>query len=78
MDRARIFIASALFIALTLVKLLLPAQMDALRAEAARLAGAGAGYEARIGAIGRSLGDRELAERLAAVFREFVDTETGE
>lgn len=73
MDRIRIFIASALFIALTLVKLLMPAQMSALRDRAARIADEDALCRERISVIGRSLGDRELAVRLAEVFREFAE-----
>ncbi len=78
MDRIRVYIASALFIVLTAVKLFFPAQMDVLRREAGRLAGTDRDCRAAVTALGRSLSDRELGEKLIAVFREYVREETQE
>ena len=78
MDKIRIYIASALFILLTAIKLLFPAQMDTLRREALRLAASDRDYKATVTALGRGLSDRELGERLIAVFRDYTGEETGE
>ena len=78
MDRIRLYVASALFILLTAVKLLFPAQMDLLRQGAARLAGTDRDYTAAVTAIGRGLSDRELGEKLIAVWREYTAEEAGE
>lgn len=71
-------IASALFILLTAIKLLFPAQMDMLRQEAARLAGTEKDYKAAVTAIGRGLSDRSLGEKLVAVWREYAEEEAEE
>ncbi len=78
MDKIRIYIASALFILLTAIKLLFPAQMDALRRETLRFAAADRDCKAAVTALGRGLSDRELGERLIAVFRDYTGEETGE
>ena len=78
MDKVRIYIASALFILLTALKLLFPAQMDMLRRETLRLSGADRDYTATVTAIGRGLCDRELGEKLIAVWRDYASEETGE
>ena len=78
MDRIRIWIASAVFILLTAIKLLFPAQMDMLRREAGRLAGTDRDYKAAVTALGRGLSDRELGEKLIAVFREYEQEHSGE
>ena len=78
MDKIRIYIASALFILLTAIKLLFPAQMDALRRETLRFAAADRDCKAAVAALGRGLSDRELGERLIAVFRDYTGEETGE
>ncbi|MBR0039936.1 MAG: hypothetical protein IJP64_00995 [Oscillospiraceae bacterium] len=78
MDRIRLYVASALFVLLTAVKLLFPAQMDLLRQGAERLAGTDRDYSATVSAIGRGLSDRELGEKLIAVWREYTAEETGE
>jgi hypothetical protein len=77
MDKIRIYIASALFILLTAIKLLFPAQMDALRRETLRFAAADRDCKAAVTALGRGLSDRELGERLIAVFRDYTGEETG-
>ena len=76
-DRIRVYIASAIFIMLTAVKLLFPAQMDAFRREALRLAATDRDYKAAVTALGRGLSDRELGEKLIAVFREYAQEEAG-
>ena len=76
MDRVRVYIAAGLFILLTAVKLLFPAQMDTLRREAVRLAAAQGEYKAAVTALGRGLSDRELGEKLIAVWREYAQEET--
>ena len=78
MDKIRIYIASALFILLTAIKLLFPAQMDALRRETLRFAAADRDCKAAVTALGKGLSDRELGERLIAVFRDYTGEETGE
>ena len=78
MDKIRVYIASALFILLTAIKLLFPAQMDALRRETLRLAAADRDCKAAVTALGRGLSDRELGEKLIAVFRDYTGEETGE
>ena len=78
MNRIRVVIASALFILLTAIKLLFPAQMDALRREAGRLAGADRDYKAAVTALGRGLSDKDLGEKLIAVFRDYAQEQTGE
>ena len=78
MGKIRIYIASALFILLTAIKLLFPAQMDALRRETLRFAAADRDCKAAVTALGRGLSDRELGERLIAVFRDYTGEETGE
>ena len=78
MDRIRLYIAAALFVLLTAVKLLFPAQMDALRQSAARLAGTEKDYRSAVTAIGRGLSDRELGEKLIAVWQEYAREEAGE
>ena len=78
MDRIRLYIASALFILLTAIKLLFPAQMDMLRREAGRLAGTDRDYKAAVTAIGRGLSDKSLGEKLIAVWREYEQEQTGE
>ena len=78
MDKIRIYIASALFILLTAIKLLFPAQMDALRRETLRFAAADRDCKTAVTALGRGLSDRELGERLIAVFRDYTGEETGE
>ena len=76
-DRIRVYIASALFIMLTAVKLLFPAQMDAFRLEALRPSATARDYKAAVNALGRGLSDRELGEKLIAVFREYAQEEAG-
>lgn len=78
MDRIRIWIASALFVLLTAIKLLFPAQMDVLRREAGRLAGTDRDYKAAVTAIGRGLSDKKLGEKLIAAWREYEQEQTGE
>ena len=78
MDKIRIYVASAVFILLTAVKLLFPAQMDTLRREALRLAATDRDYRAVVTALGRGLSDRELGEKLIAVWREYAAEEAGE
>ena len=78
MDRIRIWIASALFVLLTAIKLLFPAQMDVLRREAWRLAGTDRDYKAAVTAIGRGLSDKKLGEKLIAAWREYEQEQTGE
>ena len=78
MDRIRIYIASALFVLLTAVKLLFPAQMDVLRHEALRLTAADRDYTAAVTALGRGLSDRELGEKLIAVWRDYAQEAAGE
>lgn len=78
MDRIRLYIAAALFILLTAVKLLFPSQMDLLRQGAQRLSGTEKDYTAAVTAIGRGLSDRELGEKLIAVWREYAAEEAGE
>ena len=77
MNRIRLYIASALFILLTALKLLFPAQMDVLRRGAERLAGTDRDYTATVAAIGRGLSDRELGEKLVAVWRDYTTEEAG-
>ena len=77
MDKIKLTIASLLFIVLTAVKLLFPAQMDQLRREALRLSGTQRDYKATVTAIGRGLSDPALGEKLIAVFREYSE-ETAE
>ena len=72
MDRFKVVFASVLFILLTALKLLMPAQMDMLRQQVARVAAAEPDYKAAVAAIGRSLSDRELGEKLIEVFREYT------
>ena len=78
MDKVRVYIASAAFFLLTAIKLLFPAQMDVLRNEALRLTAADRDYTAAVTALGRGLSDRELGEKLIAVFRDYAQEETGE
>lgn len=78
MDKIRVYIASALFILLTAIKLLFPAQMDTLRRGALRLAASDRDYTAAVTALGRGLSDRELGEKLIAVWREYAREETEE
>ena len=77
MDKVRVYAAAALFILLTAVKLLFPAQMDVLRREALRIGATQRDYKAAIETIGRGLSDRDLGEKLIAVFREYSE-ETAE
>lgn len=77
MDKIRIYIASALFILLTAVKLLFPAQMETLRQQAQRLSATDRDYKAAVTALGRGLSDRELGEKLIAVFRDYAQEEAG-
>ena len=77
MNRIKLLIVSALFILLTAVKLLFPAQMDTLRRETMRLGGTQRDYRGAITAIGRGLSDRELGDKLIAVFRAYSE-ETAE
>lgn len=77
MDKIKLGIATALFLLLTACKLLFPDQLAILRQEAARLGGTEKDYKAAVTAIGRGLTDRELGEKLIAVFREYTQ-ETGE
>ena len=77
MDRIRLYIASALFVLLTALKLLFPVQMDVLRQGAERLAGTERDYTATVAAIGRGLSDRELGEKLVAVWRDYTTEEAG-
>lgn len=76
MDKIRICVASALFILLTAVKLLFPAQMDLLRQEARRLAATDRDYRSAVAALGRGLSDRELGEKLIAVWRDYAREQT--
>ena len=78
MDKLRLYIASALFVLLTAVKLLFPAQMDTLRRQAERLGGGQTDYKGTVEAIGRCLSDRDFGEKLVAVFREYTEEETEE
>ena len=78
MDKIKIYIASALFILLTAIKLLFPAQMDMLRRQAGRLAGTDRDYKTAVTAIGKGLSDRELGEKLIAVWREYAQEQAGE
>ena len=78
MDKVRVYIASAVFILLTAIKLLFPAQMDVMRNEALRLTAADRDYTATVTALGRGLSDRELGEKLIAVFRDYAQEATGE
>ena len=78
MDKVRVYIASAVFILLTAIKLLFPAQMDVLRHEALRLTAEDRDYTAAVTALGRGLSDRELGEKLIAVFRDYAREETEE
>lgn len=77
MDKIRLYIATALFLLLTAVKLLFPAQMDVLRREAQRLSGTDRDYREVVAALGRGLSDRELGEKLIAVWRDYTREETG-
>ena len=77
MERIRLYIASALFILLTAIKLLFPAQMDVLRRGAERIAGTDRDYTATVATIGRGLSDRELGEKLVAVWRDYTEVEAG-
>ena len=78
MDKIRVYIASALSILLTAIKLLFPAQMDTLRREALRLAASDRDYKATVTALGRGLSDRELGKKLIAVWREYEQEEPEE
>ncbi len=78
MDKIRVIVASVLFILLTAIKLLLPAQMDLLRREAGRLTGMQPDCRSVVAAIGRGLSDGELGEKLVAVFRDYMQEETEE
>jgi len=78
MDKIRLYIASALFVLLTVVKLLFPAQLDTLRRQAERLGGGETDYKGTVEAIGRCLSDRDFGEKLIAVFREYTQEETEE
>lgn len=78
MDKVKLAAATALFLLLTALKLLFPAQLEALRQEAGRIGGTEKDYKAAVAAIGRGLTDRELGEKLVAVFREYAQEETGE
>ena len=78
MDKVRIYVASALFILLTAIKLLFPAQMELLRQEAGRLRGTDRDYKAVVETLGRGLSDRRLGEKLIAVWREYAQEEAGE
>ena len=77
MDKIKLAVAAALFLLLTALKLLFPAQLDMLRDSAARLGG-GRDYRTAVETMGRALSDRELGEKLVAVFREYGEEETGE
>ena len=76
MDKLRLYIASALFVLLTVAKLLFPAQLDTLRREAGRLGGGETDYKGTVEAIGRCLSDRNFGEKLVAVVREYTEEET--
>ncbi len=78
MDKVRVYIASGLFVLLTAIKLLFPAQMDVLRREVTQLAAADRDYKAVVTTLGRGLSDRELGEKLIAVWREYAREETEE
>ncbi len=78
MDKLKLYIASALFILLTVAKLLFPAQLDTLRREAGRLGGGETNYKGTVEAIGRCLSDRDFGDKLVAVFREYTKEETEE
>ena len=52
--------------------------MDALRHETLRLAAADRDCKAAVTALGRGLSDRELGEKLIAVFRDYAREETEE
>lgn len=78
MDKLRLYIASALFVLLTVAKLLFPAQLDTLRRQAERLGGGEKDYKGTVEAIGRCLSDRDFGEKLVAVFREYTEEETEE
>ena len=51
--------------------------MDTLRRGALRLAASDRDYRAAVTALGRGLSDRELGEKLIAVWREYAQEETG-
>lgn len=78
MDKLRLYIASALFVLLTVAKLLFPAQLDTLRRQAERLGSGETDYKGTVEAIGRCLSDRDFGEKLVAVFREYTEEETEE
>ena len=78
MDKLKLYIASALFILLTVLKLLFPGQLDILRQEADRLKATEKDYKGTVEAIGRCLSDRSFGEKLVAVFREYEQEETEE
>lgn len=78
MDKVKLAVATALFLFLTALKLLYPAGLDFLRQEAVRLGATEKDYKAAVTALGRGLTDRELGEKLVAVFREYTNEETGE
>lgn len=78
MDKVKIFVASALFILLTALKLLFPGELGVLRREADRLMATEKDYRGTVEAIGRCLSDRSFGEKLAAVFREYAQEETEE
>ena len=78
MDKIRVYIASGLFILLTAIKLLFPAQMHELRREISQFAASDRDYKAVVTALGRGLSDRELGEKLIAVWREYALEETEE
>lgn len=78
MDKVKVYVASALFILLTAIKLLFPAQMDTLRREALRLTAMDKSCKEAVTALGRGLSDRELSEKLIAVWREYAQEDTEE
>ena len=77
MDKIRLYVAAVLFVLLSAVKLLFPAQMDVLRQETLRIGATQRDYKTAIETIGRGLSDRDLGEKLIAVFREYAE-ETAE
>lgn len=77
MDRIKVYVATALFILLTAIKLLFPAQMDMLRRQAEKLSGTDRDYREVVTVIGKGLSDRELGEKLIAVWREYAQEEAG-
>ncbi len=77
MNKLKVYIAAALFLALTAFKLLFPAQMESLRRETLRIGATQRDYKAAVETIGRGLSDRALGEKLIAVFREYSE-ETAE